>query len=99
MSTVIAAIESVLGMMPMANVQENGTAAGIRDQLLGWIGPAAVLAVAGLSLVFLFRREMTKFVQFLVIAVLVGMLIYQGENLLEWGSGVFKEILGLGGDS
>lgn len=52
---------------------------GLVDTFIdNWIGPLFILAIAGFSLLFLKNREFTKLATFIVIAVVVGLLIFFG---------------------
>lgn len=47
----------------------------------GWIGPVFLIIVAGVSITFLIRREIRQLLIFLVIAAIVGLLVYGGQAL------------------
>lgn len=46
-----------------------------------WIGPVFFIIVAAVSITFLLQREIRKLLVFVVIAALVGVLIYFGADL------------------
>lgn len=55
---------------------------GLMDTLKNnWIGPVFFIIVAGVSVTFLLQREIRKLLVFIVIAAIVGVLIYFGTDL------------------
>jgi len=96
MSTLMAMVDTIAALPLAEQTPENNEAANdIRDRILGWVAPIASILIAAIAVSFLIKRQMTQFVQFLVIAIIVGLLIYQGGNLLDWGGQVFSNLLGL----
>lgn len=53
-----------------------------------WIGPAFLLIVAGVSITFLIRREIRQLIIFVIIAAIVGMLVYGGSELFGQNKGL-----------
>jgi lipopolysaccharide export LptBFGC system permease protein LptF len=59
----------------------------------GFIGPIFVLALGLIALTFLMKRQITKFLQFFLIAVLVGAFFWNGEAIIrpfaDWAATLF----------
>ena len=56
--------------------------AGLQEKAINnWIGPAFLLGVAGISIIFIKDRAWMKLLGFLGIAAIVGMVIYFGSQL------------------
>ncbi|PZG18030.1 hypothetical protein [Nonomuraea aridisoli] len=55
---------------------------GLADFLRGFFGPLFLVTVSVVALFFLFTREITRFVQFLAITVVVGVIFYV-PNIIE----------------
>ncbi|HEX4818166.1 MAG TPA: hypothetical protein VFV66_35955 [Nonomuraea sp.] len=55
---------------------------GLADFLRGFFGPLFLVTVSVVALFFLFTREITRFVQFLAIAVVIGVIFYV-PNIIE----------------
>lgn len=49
---------------------------GLADWLRGFFGPLFLVIVSIVAIFFLFTRELTKFVQFILLAVFVGVVFY-----------------------
>ena len=62
----------------------NSIATGIRN----FIGPILMLIMGCVSIVFLFQRQMTQFVIFLVIAVVVAIIFYAPGIITNLGKSV-----------
>lgn len=55
---------------------------GLQHSLISnWIGPIFILVVAGVSLKFLISRQIRELLIFIVIAAIVGLLIYAGGSM------------------
>lgn len=64
------------------NLVMNAGLSGLMETLKNnWIGPVFFIIVAGVSITFLLQREIRKLLVFVVIAALVGVLIYFGADL------------------
>lgn len=61
-------------------------ATGIRN----FIGPILLLVMGIVSITFLFRREMTQFLIFLVIAIVVAIIFYAPDVIKNIAKGVEK---------
>lgn len=60
-----------------------------------WIGPIFLLVVAGISLKFVFAREFRQLGIFLIIAAVVGMLVFNAGTLFGKDGVLKKAILTL----
>ncbi|HJE60079.1 MAG TPA: hypothetical protein K8V84_16470 [Nocardiopsis listeri] len=49
---------------------------GLADFLRGFFGPLFLVIVSIVAIFFLFTREITKFAQFLILAILIGLIFY-----------------------
>lgn len=65
----------------------NSLATGIRN----FVGPILMLIMGLVSITFLFRREMTQFVIFLGIAIVVAIIFYAPDFITTIAKGVNKE--------
>lgn len=71
----------------MADVNSGNMVKIIRN----FIGPIALLIVSLLALTFLFRREMTQFIIFIIIGVVVLAIFYVPDFIANLGKSVGKE--------
>lgn len=62
----------------------DGIAKGIRN----FVGPLLLLVMGIVSITFLFRREMTQFLIFLVIAIVVAIVFYAPDVIKNIAKGV-----------
>lgn len=53
-----------------------GETQSLADGIRGFVGPILLLCISLVAITFLFRREMTQFFIFLVIAIVVALLFY-----------------------
>lgn len=78
-------------------------AAGIRNgegivrEIKEFILPILFLIVGFVAVTFLFKREMTKFFQFAIITMLVGLFLFAGEDIIRGGAELLKGIFVSGG--
>lgn len=49
---------------------------GLADFLRGFFGPLFLVIVSIVAIFFLFTREITKFAQFIVLAIFIGIIFY-----------------------
>lgn len=68
-------------------------ATGIRN----FVGPILMLVIGIVAITFLFRREMTQFMIFIVIAIVVAILFYAPDVIANLGQNINNET-GLGGN-
>lgn len=80
------------GVLIAAEAEEMPDGETIASTIRTFIGPIVMLAVGLAALVFLFKREMTKFFQFAALAVGVAVFFF-APNFLEsvgtWVSSIF----------
>lgn len=62
-------------------------ATGIRN----FVGPILMLVIGIVAITFLFRREMTQFMIFIVIAVVVAILFYAPDVIANLGRNINDE--------
>ncbi|GAA4984007.1 hypothetical protein GCM10023334_114170 [Nonomuraea thailandensis] len=55
---------------------------GLADFLRGFFGPLFLVTVSVVALFFLFTREITRFVQFVAVAIAIGVIFYV-PNIIE----------------
>jgi hypothetical protein len=69
------------------------------DQLADWLrqifGPLFLVIVSIVALFFLFTREITRFVQFIVLAIGIGVIFYV-PNIIETTAKAIAKALGVG---
>lgn len=68
----------------------------IANGIRNFVGPILMLVMGIVAITFLFRREMTQFIIFLVIAIVVAIIFYAPDIISNIGKDVSKE-LGEGG--
>lgn len=68
--------------------------ADIADGIRNFVGPILMLVMGIVSITFLFRREMTQFIIFLVIAIVVAIIFYAPSIIENIGKDVSKETTG-----
>jgi len=61
---------------------------GLRDYLQGLFGPLFLGLVGIVALFFLFTREITRFVQFLVLAVAIAVVFYTPSIVQDLATGI-----------
>lgn len=69
--------------------------ASIADGIRNFVGPILMLVMGIVAITFLFRREMTQFIIFLVIAIVVAIIFYAPGLIEDIGKNVNEEV---GGD-
>lgn len=71
----------------------SGSATTITTAIRDFVAPIFALILGMVSLSFLFKRQLTQFFQFAVLAVLVGVFFYSGgeivKNVAAWVSSLF----------
>ncbi|MFI0422406.1 MULTISPECIES: hypothetical protein [Spongiactinospora] len=68
---------------------------GLADFLRGFFGPLFLVIVSVVALFFLFTREITRFVQFIILAVAIGVIFYV-PNIIEVTARAIAGALGIG---
>ncbi|WP_019635120.1 hypothetical protein [Actinomadura atramentaria] len=67
---------ATLALVTTTVAQQDPNTQGLADWLMGFFGPLFLAGVGIVAIFFLFTREITRFVQFLALAVLVGVIFY-----------------------
>ena len=75
---------SILAAAPQAAV----STVGLVNYLQGLFGPLFLGIVGIVALFFLFTREVTKFMQFLVLAVAIGVIFYVPDIVENLAKGI-----------
>lgn len=71
---------------------------GLADWLRGIFGPLVLVVISIIAVFFLFTRELTRFVQFLVVAIVV-LLVFYFPGILESVASGVANALGVDGKS
>lgn len=69
----------------------NGLSKITKDLLDNWIAPVFIVVVAAVALTFLFKREFRNLATFLIIAAVVGAMIFFGDMLFG-KNGTFSKL-------
>lgn len=70
------------------DIVANTTGSSLADGIRNFIGPILMLVVGIIAITFLVRREMTQFILFLVIAIVVFILFFAPNVLKNIAQGV-----------
>lgn len=73
------------------------TGDSLADGIRGFVGPILMLVIGIVAITFLFRREMTQFMIFIVIAIVVAILFYAPDVIANLGRNINEET-GLNGN-
>jgi hypothetical protein len=95
MSTLMYAADAAAQAADVVYLANGTSAETLTDNLMDWIKPIGAVVMAAIAVSFLIKRQMSQFIQFLVIALVVGLLLFKGGDLLAWGSDVFGDLLGV----
>lgn len=71
----------------LAAASATSLAEGVRN----FVGPILMLVMGIVAITFLFRREMTQFIIFIVIAIVVAIIFYSPDVISNLGQDVSKE--------
>ncbi|MFD3686594.1 hypothetical protein ACFWTE_17440 [Nocardiopsis sp. NPDC058631] len=66
-------ISLAVGTTPTENAPDTG---GLADFLRGFFGPLFLVIVSIVAVFFLFTREITRFAQFIILAIFIGIVFY-----------------------
>lgn len=67
---------------------------GLADWLRKFFGPLFLVVVSIVAIFFLFTREITRFVQFLILAIAIGIIFYV-PNIIEVTARTIAKALGV----
>ncbi|MCG5216758.1 hypothetical protein [Streptosporangium sp. KLBMP 9127] len=73
---------------------EGPDTAGLAEALRGFFAPLFLVIVSVVALFFLFTREITRFVQFIVLAIAIGVIFYV-PNIIEVTAKAIAGALGI----
>ncbi|GAA3979946.1 hypothetical protein FOF52_20185 [Thermobifida alba] len=59
-----------------AQVTDSPNTTGLADWLRGFFGPLFLVIVSIVAIFFLFTREITRFAQFIILAIFIGIVFY-----------------------
>lgn len=88
----LSAMEFAQPTAPPAGVNTEGLA----DFLRGFFAPLFLVIVSVVALFFLFTREITRFVQFIILAIAIGVIFYV-PNIIEVTAKAIAGALGISG--
>lgn len=72
--------------------KDAGTASnGFADAIRNFIGPIFLLGIGIAAMSFLFQRQMTQFLQFIVLALGIAVLLYF-PNVIKNAAGLFQNL-------
>ncbi|MEU0521111.1 hypothetical protein [Streptosporangium sp. NPDC006007] len=69
---------------------------GLADFLRKFFGPLFLVIVSVVALFFLFTREITRFMQFIILAIAIGVIFYV-PNIIEVTAKAIASALGITG--
>lgn len=67
---------------------------GLADWLRKFFGPLFLVVVSIVAIFFLFTREITRFVQFIILAIAIGIIFYV-PNIIETTARAIAKALGV----
>jgi len=67
---------------------------GLADWLRDFFGPLFLVVVSIVAIFFLFTREITRFVQFVILAIAIGIIFYV-PNIIETTAKAIAKALGV----
>ncbi|QFG24848.1 hypothetical protein F7P10_30670 [Actinomadura sp. WMMB 499] len=70
---------------------------GLADWLRGFFGPLFLVTVSIVAIFFLFTREITRFAQFIVLAIGIGVVFYV-PSIIETAAKAIATALGVDGN-
>ncbi|MFC7326780.1 hypothetical protein [Marinactinospora rubrisoli] len=70
-----AAADTLVPVVLAASVDGPDTS-GLADWLRGFFGPLFLVIVSIVAIFFLFTREITRFAQFIILAIFIGIVFY-----------------------
>ncbi|GLY84794.1 hypothetical protein Airi02_027230 [Actinoallomurus iriomotensis] len=90
-------IQHMLAMLPQHEIAENANGLNT-DDLAKWLravfGPLFLVIVSIVAIFFLFTREITRFVQFIILAIGIGVIFYV-PNIIETTAKAIAKALGV----
>ncbi|GAA3741612.1 hypothetical protein [Salinactinospora qingdaonensis] len=71
-----ATVATVLAGTPAPTAPAGPDTSGLADWLRGFFGPLFLVIVSIVAIFFLFTREITRFAQFIILAIFIGIVFY-----------------------
>ncbi|GAA1269011.1 hypothetical protein GCM10009677_21950 [Sphaerisporangium rubeum] len=88
-------VESALELVtPTAPATGGVNTAGLADFLRKFFAPLFLVVVSVVAIFFLFTREITRFVQFIILAIAIGVIFYV-PNIIEVTARAIAGALGI----
>ncbi|QBI52532.1 hypothetical protein [Streptomonospora litoralis] len=69
-------VVDVAGPLALAATEDAPDTSGLADFLRGFFGPLFLVIVSVVAIFFLFTREITRFAQFIILAIFIGIVFY-----------------------
>ncbi|MFI0425114.1 hypothetical protein [Spongiactinospora sp. 9N601] len=79
-------------MTPSAPPAGTPDTAGLATWLRGLFGPLLLVIVSIVALFFLFTREITRFIQFLLLAVVIAIIFYFPDVIVVIATGIARAL-------
>src|SRR5690625_809181 len=70
------AVVDIAGPLALAATEDAPDTSGLADFLRGFFGPLFLVIVSVVAIFFLFTREITRFAQFIILAIFIGIVFY-----------------------
>ncbi|GAA1772842.1 hypothetical protein [Streptomonospora arabica] len=70
------AMADTAGPIALAATENAPDTSGLADFLRGFFGPLFLVIVSVVAIFFLFTREITRFAQFIILAIFIGIVFY-----------------------
>ncbi|GLU46818.1 hypothetical protein [Nocardiopsis ansamitocini] len=70
------AADAVRPVLVLAANTDGPNTTGLADWLRGFFGPLFLVIVSIVAIFFLFTREITRFAQFIILAIFIGIVFY-----------------------
>jgi hypothetical protein len=87
-------VDSVLELTPSPPPSTGLNTEGLADFLRRFFGPLFLAVVSVVAIFFLFTREITRFVQFIILAIAIGVIFYV-PNIIEVTAKAIAGALGI----
>ncbi|MBV2362815.1 hypothetical protein LG943_23630 [Streptomonospora sp. S1-112] len=76
LSSLTHAALDVAAPLALAATEDAPDTSGLADFLRGFFGPLFLVIVSVVAIFFLFTREITRFAQFIILAIFIGIVFY-----------------------
>ncbi|WP_344103886.1 hypothetical protein [Nocardiopsis rhodophaea] len=75
-SDLVRSTYDLAGPLVLATSSDAPNTSGLADFLRGFFGPLFLVIVSVVAIFFLFTREITRFAQFIILAIFIGIVFY-----------------------